>query len=130
MYICICIILMNSKQCFPKHHILLWYQNIISFFFLLHSSTWLLTTLYPQSHNTTIHNMNDSHNTLININIAVQTPLKVTSTNYVSWELQFQTLFVGYDFLGYIDDSKPCPYRTFTQNGVIIYIKSSLYNLD
>lgn len=59
--------------------------------------------------NTTIHNTNDPHNILISINVAAQTPLKLTSTNYSSWKLQFQTLFIGYDLLGYIDGSKPCP---------------------
>ena len=59
--------------------------------------------------NTTIHNRNDPHSTLISINVAAQTPLKLTSTNYVSWKLQFQTLFIGYDFLGFIDGSYPCP---------------------
>ena len=59
--------------------------------------------------NTTIHNTNDPHSTLISINVAAQTPLKLTSTNYVSWKLQFQTLFIGYDLLGFIDGSHPCP---------------------
>ena len=70
--------------------------------------------------NTTIHNMNDSHSTLISINVATQTPLKLTSTNYVSQKLQFQTLFVGYDLLGYLDRSKRYPTTTLTQNGVTI----------
>ncbi|RVW52539.1 Retrovirus-related Pol polyprotein from transposon RE2 [Vitis vinifera] len=59
--------------------------------------------------NTTIHNTNDPHSTLISINVAAQTPLKLTSTNYVSWKLQFQTLFIGYDILGFIDGLHPCP---------------------
>ena len=59
---------------------------------------------------------NDSHNTLISINVAAQTPLKLTSTNYLSWKLQFHTLFIGYDLLGYIDGSKPCPSTTLTHN--------------
>ncbi|KAL9422815.1 hypothetical protein AB3S75_034989 [Citrus x aurantiifolia] len=62
----------------------------------------------------TIRNTNDLNNTLITINVAAQTPLKLTSTNYLSWKLQFQTLFVGYDLLGYIDGSKPCPSATIT----------------
>ncbi|KAL6334424.1 hypothetical protein AAG906_015002 [Vitis piasezkii] len=63
-----------------------------------------------------ILNTNDSHNTLININVVAQTPLKLTSTNYLSWKLQFHTLFIGYDLLGYINGSKPCPSATLTQN--------------
>ncbi|KAL9463125.1 hypothetical protein AB3S75_001013 [Citrus x aurantiifolia] len=68
---------------------------------------------------TTIRNTNDLNNTLITINVAAQTPLKLTSTNYLSWKLQFQTLFVGYDLLGYIDGSKPCPSATITDNNTI-----------
>jgi hypothetical protein len=46
--------------------------------------------------NTTILNTNESHSTLITINVAAQTPLKLTSTNYLAWKLQFQTLFIGH----------------------------------
>ncbi|KAG6776831.1 hypothetical protein POTOM_016621 [Populus tomentosa] len=49
---------------------------------------------------------------LITINTSAQAPLKLTSSNYISWKLQFQTLFIGYDILGYIDGSKPCPSAT------------------
>ncbi|KAL6269021.1 hypothetical protein ACE6H2_025932 [Prunus campanulata] len=63
----------------------------------------------------TILNTNATHQTLISINVAAQAPLKLTSTNYLSWKLQFQSLFIGYDLLGYIDGSKPCPPATLTQ---------------
>ena len=53
---------------------------------------------------------------LITINISVQAPLKLTSTNYISWKLQFETLLIGYDLLGYIDGSSPCPPNTITAN--------------
>jgi hypothetical protein len=43
------------------------------------------------------------------INTSAQAPLKLTISNYVLWKLQFQTLFIGYDLLGYVDGSKPCP---------------------
>jgi hypothetical protein len=62
--------------------------------------------------NTTILNTNESHSTLININVAAQTPVKLTSNNYLAWKLQFQTLFVGYDLNGFIDGSHPCPGTT------------------
>uniref|UniRef100_A0A2N9EFN4 Retrotransposon Copia-like N-terminal domain-containing protein n=1 Tax=Fagus sylvatica TaxID=28930 RepID=A0A2N9EFN4_FAGSY len=73
--------------------------------------SWLL-----QSDPATIRNTNDAHQTLISINVAAQAPLKLNSTNYLSWKLQFQTLFIGYDLLGYIDGSKPCPPATLTQD--------------
>ena len=60
--------------------------------------------------NSTILHSNDFQ--LITINTSAQAPLKLTSNNYISWKLQFQTLFIGYDLLGYIDGSKPCPPAT------------------
>ena len=49
---------------------------------------------------------------LTTINVASQAPLKLTSTNYMAWKLQFQTLFIGYDLIGYVDGTKPCPPAT------------------
>lgn len=69
------------------------------------------------SFSTPIHNTNEPHNTLISINVDAQTPLKLTSSNYISWKLQFHTLFIGYDLLGYVDGSNPCPPATLTQIG-------------
>ena len=64
----------------------------------------------------TIINTNEPNQIIISINVAAQAPLKLTSTNYLSWKLQFHTLFIGYDLLGYIDGSKPCPSATVTQS--------------
>ena len=55
---------------------------------------------------------------LITINISAQAPLKLTSTNYMSWRIQFQTLFTGYDLLGFIDGTKPCPPVTVAADAV------------
>lgn len=57
--------------------------------------------------NQTFTNMNP--NNLIAINAANQLPLKLTPTNYYSWKTQFDALLYGYDLLGYIDGTKPCP---------------------
>ena len=70
--------------------------------------------------NPVIHNTNESNNTLIAINISAQAPLKLATSNYISWKLQFHTLFVGYDILRYVDGSKPCPPATLNQNNTII----------
>lgn len=67
-----------------------------------------------------IQNTNEPNNTLITINVAAQTPLKLTSSNYISWKMQFHTLFIGYDLLSYIDGSKPCPPATLNQNNTTI----------
>ena len=62
----------------------------------------------------------EPNNTLITINVAAQTPLKLTSSNYISWKMQFHTLFIGYDLLSYIDGSKSCPPATLHQNNMTI----------
>ena len=46
---------------------------------------------------------------LVTINVTTQASLKLTSSNYLSWKLQFQTLFIGYDLQGFVDGTKPCP---------------------
>ena len=50
----------------------------------------------------------------VTINVTAQAPLKLNSTNYLSWKFQFQTLFVGYDLQGYIDGTTPCPPQNLT----------------
>ncbi|KAJ0980702.1 hypothetical protein J5N97_008957 [Dioscorea zingiberensis] len=42
--------------------------------------------------------------------------LKPLSNSHLSWKMQFQTLFIGYDLLGFIDGSKPCPPATLIQD--------------
>lgn len=67
---------------------------------------------------TTIINPLDTTTHLIAINVWAQAPLKLTSTNYTAWRFQFQTLLTGYDLLGFIDGTKPCPPSTVMHNGV------------
>jgi len=71
---------------------------------------------------TTPTNSSDIHRevSLITINTIAQTPLKLTSTNYISWKLQFETLFIGYDLIRYIDGSVPCPPNTITADNTTV----------
>ncbi|GKU88975.1 hypothetical protein SLEP1_g3180 [Rubroshorea leprosula] len=39
-------------------------------------------------------------------------PLKLTPTNYPSWKMQFTCLIAGYDLLGFLDGTNPCPVAT------------------
>ncbi|KAK2641874.1 hypothetical protein Ddye_023637, partial [Dipteronia dyeriana] len=55
-------------------------------------------------------------NTIISINIAAKAPLKITATNYCSWKLQFQTFFVRFDLMRFVDGKHPCPPATITTN--------------
>lgn len=49
---------------------------------------------------------------LVAINTSSQLPFKLTPFNYPSWRAQFFTLLIGYDLLGYIDGTFPCPPKT------------------
>ena len=60
------------------------------------------------------HDAISTGNTIISINIAAQAPLKLTATNYRSWKLQFHTLLVGFDLMGFVDGKHPCPTETIT----------------
>lgn len=69
------------------------------------------------------HTINSNANPLasrpiISFNIAAQAPLKLTASNYLSWRLQFTTLLTGYDLLGFVDGSHPCPEHLVTINDV------------
>nr|XP_009789128.1 PREDICTED: uncharacterized protein LOC104236809 [Nicotiana sylvestris] len=47
---------------------------------------------------------------LISINAASQLPLKLTgSHNFSTWKAQISTLLFGYDLIGYLDGTEPCP---------------------
>ena len=60
------------------------------------------------------HDATSTGNTIISINIATQAPLKLTATNYRSWKLQFHTLLVGFDLMGFVDGKHLCPQETIT----------------
>ncbi|KAK3212256.1 hypothetical protein Dsin_016962 [Dipteronia sinensis] len=60
------------------------------------------------------HDVTSSSNTIIFINITAQAPLKLTATNYRSWKLQFHSLLVGFDLMGFVDGRCPCPPATIT----------------
>ena len=74
------------------------------------------TTPSPSSSNTVVNPLS-SHNTLISINVAAQAPLKLTSSNYLSWRAQFESLLVGYDLMGYLDGTLTCPSPILKENG-------------
>ena len=60
------------------------------------------------------HEVRSSTNTIISINVAAQAPLKLTATNYRSWKLQFHTLLVEFDLMGFVDCRNVCPPTTVT----------------
>ena len=62
----------------------------------------------------TVLNGIDPSQNLIVLNVNAQTPLKLIATNYSVWRLQFTSLLFGYDLLGFVNGSKPCPLAMIT----------------
>ncbi|GAB2279268.1 hypothetical protein Dimus_039340 [Dionaea muscipula] len=54
--------------------------------------------------------------TLIAFN-STQLPVKLTPFNFPSWKAQFDALLFGYDLLGFVDGSNPCPPSTINTDG-------------
>ncbi|KAH0711656.1 hypothetical protein KY289_007615 [Solanum tuberosum] len=46
----------------------------------------------------------NNNDQLISINAVAQAPLKLTTTNYQSWQYQWETLLTVYDFLQFINE--------------------------
>ncbi|KAH6777079.1 hypothetical protein C2S52_007489 [Perilla frutescens var. hirtella] len=53
--------------------------------------------------------MASDSSSFVAININTQTPLKLTTTTYYAWRMQFQTVMIRYDIVGYVDGSLPRP---------------------
>lgn len=51
----------------------------------------------------------NSSSSLVAINVAAQTPIKLMPTNYCAWRMQFQIVLIGYNLIGYVDGSLPYP---------------------
>lgn len=62
----------------------------------------------------TIINPFENSSSIISINTTSQISIKLTSSNYTSWRFQFHAILIGYDLMGFIDGSKPCPLPTIT----------------
>ncbi|KAH6831519.1 hypothetical protein C2S53_019598, partial [Perilla frutescens var. hirtella] len=45
----------------------------------------------------------------IQINAATHLPIHLTTANYFSWKLQFTSLFIGLDLIGFLNGSSPAP---------------------
>ncbi|GKV19237.1 hypothetical protein SLEP1_g29524 [Rubroshorea leprosula] len=67
------------------------------------------------------HNTSNPNSAAIDLNHATRGPisfnsavfpLKLTPTNYPSWKTQFTCLVAGYDLLGFLDGTNPCPVAT------------------
>ena len=66
-------------------------------------------TFFVPSRTPTILIEIDSPNNLVLLNVSAQALLKLITTNYSTWWLQFTSLLFGYNLIGFIDGSKRCP---------------------
>lgn len=108
------IIVLNCFMVY-EHHVLKWQvkaiqqQRVIlfcSFFFQMASksnSTISHSSLVvDQTSNSEVSKI------LITINVAFQTPLKLTPSNYNDKKIKYNIVLVGYDILGHVDGSLSC----------------------
>jgi len=61
----------------------------------------------------------DNTTMLLSINAVVQLPLKLTSLNYPSWFAQFNSQLLGYDLIGYVQETLLCLSNTIFIDGKI-----------
>ena len=64
----------------------------------------------------TIQNSQDPQHPLLTINLSNIT--KLSSTNYLTWSIQIQSLLKGYDLYHFIDDAHTPPPPTVTVTGI------------
>ncbi|GFP97564.1 hypothetical protein PHJA_001900500 [Phtheirospermum japonicum] len=62
----------------------------------------------------TVNVAESSPSPFVQINCATHLPLHLTSTNYVSWKLQFTLLLFGLDLMGFLYGSSMAPTTTLT----------------
>ena len=73
------------------------------------------TTIEPSALSSGNLATNSSGQTLVYINSSTQISQKLSKNgNYAAWHSQFTNLLFGYDLIGYIDGTIPCPSKTKT----------------
>ncbi|GMJ02146.1 hypothetical protein HRI_003883800 [Hibiscus trionum] len=48
--------------------------------------------------------------------VTIHNSIKLSSTNYLSWKTQIESILTGYDLFKFIDGSHPCPPENLTTN--------------
>ena len=51
--------------------------------------------------------------------ITIHNSIKLTSTNYISWKTQIESILISYDLHKFIDGSHPPPPATITVNNEV-----------
>ncbi|CAI9785097.1 unnamed protein product [Fraxinus pennsylvanica] len=64
------------------------------------------------------NNVSLQYASLVSINAATLIPIKLSrGGNYASWRSQFSNLLFGYDLMGYVEGTYPCPAETMVKTG-------------
>ena len=69
----------------------------------------LLCTMSSTPHSVSGDSSPSSDLPLVTINTSSQISYKLTASNYPSWRATFTTILFGYDLMGYLDGTLPCP---------------------
>ena len=92
------------------------FLGVFSSFFFSFSSMASNASFSSTNNPITIQNPQDPQHPLLTINLSSIT--KLSSTNYLTWSLQIQSLLEGYDLHHFIDDTHTPPPPTVTITGV------------
>ncbi|KAF1880520.1 hypothetical protein Lal_00011579 [Lupinus albus] len=99
-----------------------WYQEQYNITSQLFSRSYSLTMSSSTFENDV--SPNNTHSTTIDklvvLIVGSQLYIKLDGDNYPLWHLQFLSLLIGYDLLGYIDGSLLCPSKQLETNTNII----------
>jgi hypothetical protein len=57
---------------------------------------------------------------LIVLNASSQLSIKLDGDNYPAWRIEFMALLTGYDLLGYIDGTTPCPSKQLANDTTVV----------
>ena len=87
-----------------------------SFFFLLLNGFRCIILFHQQSYH---HPKLPRSSTSLPYNQSLSNITKLSSTNYLTWSLQIQSLLEGYDLHHFIDDTHTPPPPTITIIGVV-----------
>ena len=59
----------------------------------------------------------DKPHQLVILNATAQLPIKLTQLNFPSWRYQFNSILLGYNLSGYINDTLSCPAAFIPRQG-------------
>ncbi|XP_019430615.1 PREDICTED: uncharacterized protein LOC109337962 [Lupinus angustifolius] len=95
------------------------FSDLITVFASKENEFIIETNLIPNN------SFTNSVDKLIALNVGSQLYIKLDGANYPTWRLQFLSLLTGYDLMGYINGSFPCPLKVLKTNGTALNLAFS-----